>query len=57
MDATVKVGDVLQGFGLSNAGRYFTVLSVGKSGRARLQRHIDGKTFWTFLRYYRVVEG
>lgn len=53
----VKAGDVLQGYGLANAGRYITIVEVGKTaGRALVERHIDGKRFWTFLRYYRKGE-
>ena len=52
----VQVGTVLQGFGLNNAGRYYTVLTIGKTrGRVSLERHLDGKVFWTYLNSYGVI--
>ena len=48
--STVNVGNVLKGFGLNNAGRYYSVIAVGKSGRVRVQRHVDNKEYWVFLR-------
>lgn len=57
--STVVAGSVLQGFGLSNAGRFATVVEVSKStrGRALIERHLDGKRLWTFLRYWRKAEA
>ena len=50
------VGSVLSGVGLSNAGRSYTVLAVGSTrGRVRLEEHLTGRTFWTFISSYRVV--
>ena len=52
-----KVGSVLKGFGLSNAGRSCTVLTIGNTkGRVRLEEHLTGRKFWTFDRYYRVTQ-
>ena len=48
-----RPGDVLVGFGLANAGRYATVIQV-KGKRIRIQRHLDGKDFWTFPTYWRL---
>lgn len=53
----IVVGATLQGFGLSNAGRFYTVQAIGGSGRVRLVEHLTGRDFWTFTRYYRVAEG
>ena len=51
-----QVGSTLQGFGLSNAGRYYTVIAIGRSaGRVHLEEHLTGRKFWTFMRYYRVI--
>jgi hypothetical protein len=46
----LEVGATLQGFGLNNAGRYYTVLGIGKGGRIRVQRHIDSKDYWVFFK-------
>ena len=54
----LAVGQVLQGFGLHNAGRYYTVEKIGRTGRVKLHRHLDGRRFWqTNMTHYRVVEG
>jgi hypothetical protein len=49
---TVEVGNVLKGFGLNNAGRYYSVLAISPktAGRIRVQRHIDGKDYWVFFK-------
>ena len=51
------IGSVVVGTGLSNAGRAHTVRMVSPTTRHRfeLERHLDGRRFWTFDRYYRVV--
>lgn len=50
----VTVGDVLKGFGLHNAGRYYTVRALSRTtGRVQLEEHLTGRVFWTFCRYYR----
>ena len=46
---SIEKGVTLQGYGLNNAGRYYTVLDIGQSGRVRVKRHIDGKEYWVFL--------
>lgn len=49
-------GGTVVGFGLTNAGRYCTILKLGRSGRALLREHLTGREFWTFVaRAYRVV--
>jgi hypothetical protein len=51
------IGSVWQGYGIHNAGRYITVIAIGKTnGKVKVERHIDGKRFWTFLGWYRRVE-
>jgi hypothetical protein len=51
----MEVGEVVKGFGLHNAGRYYTVLAVSSAtrGRVRLQEHLTGREFWTFDKWYR----
>ena len=52
-----KIGSVLKGIGLSNAGRSYTVLSIGNTaGRVHLEEHFTNRKFWTFDRYYRVID-
>jgi len=52
-----SVGSVMQGFGLHNAGRYYTVRALGKtSGRIYLEEHRTQRHFWTFDRWYRVSQ-
>ncbi len=51
-----SVGDTLQGFGLTNAGRFATVKAIGKGGRIQIERHLDGKVFWTFPTYWRLAD-
>ncbi len=52
----VEVGHVMVGYGLTNAGRYVTVLKVGATrGRVLVRRHIDNKEYWTFTTYYRLA--
>jgi hypothetical protein len=46
----VEVGATLQGFGLNNAGRFYTVKQLGKGDRIRVERHIDGKDYWVFFK-------
>ena len=54
MGVPVKVGDVLQGYGLSNAGRWATIKAIGKTARRVLIcRHLDNKEYWTFTTYWR----
>lgn len=52
-------GEVLQGFGLHNAGRFYTVVGTRPHARRpyKLERHLDGKCFWTDARFTREVEG
>lgn len=54
----VSEGTVVQGFGLRNAGRYYTVLRVSETTRGRilLEEHLTRKKTWTFLTYYRAVQ-
>lgn len=54
LGADIKVGSVLIATGLQNAGRYYTVQTVGRGGRVRLIEHLTGRDFWTFARHYRV---
>lgn len=52
------VGSVVKGFGLHNAGHHYTVLAIGRTaGRVRLEEHLTGRTFWTFDKWYRVVDA
>ena len=51
-----KVGSVLKGFGLNNAGRIYTVLALGTRRRVKIQAHLTGRTFWTFDHFYRVLD-
>jgi len=46
----IEKGSTLQGYGLNNAGLYYTILDIGQSGRVRVKRHIDGKEYWVFLK-------
>jgi hypothetical protein len=49
----VKVGQVIRGFGLHNAGHHYTVLQVGRTrGRVYLEEHLTGRKFWTFTYWY-----
>ena len=53
-------GNVLVGFGLANAGRYYTVEGVSSSTsyRVQLREHLTERLFWTFAGmergYYRL---
>jgi hypothetical protein len=51
------VGDIVQGFGLHNAGRYYTVKAIGTRNAARVElvRHLDGHRFWAFASSYRFI--
>lgn len=49
----IVVGSVLVGIGLDNAGRAYTVRKLGPQ-RVQVERHADGKVFWTHPLNYRV---
>lgn len=49
----IAVGSVLVGIGLDNAGRAYTVRKLGPQ-RVQVERHADGKVFWTHPLNYRV---
>lgn len=50
------VGSVWKGYGLHNAGLHVTIVAIGKTnGKVKAERHLDGKRFWTFLAWYRLV--
>jgi hypothetical protein len=52
----ISAGATVQGFGLANAGRYATVVEVGRTrGRLLLELHLTGKRQWMWARYWRVV--
>ena len=52
-----SVGDVIQGYGLNNAGRFYTVKDLGRSsGRIYIEEHLTGREFWTSDIYYRLAE-
>jgi len=54
---TFSVGEVVQGFGLSNAGRFATVKAVGKTaGRVQLELHLTGRVFWTWTKFWRLAD-
>ena len=54
----VRVGSVLQGFGLHNAGRYYTVKEIEQGGRMMLEEHRTARTvFQAKIDYYCVVEN
>lgn len=56
--AEVQRGDVLQGYGLQNAGRFATIELVGRTARrVFLRRHLDNKAYWTFTTYWRKAEN
>lgn len=50
----IVAGAVVQGFGLHNAGRHYTVRAI-KGQRIQLEPHLGGKAFWTKPDWYRVV--
>jgi hypothetical protein len=52
-----SVGDVVQGFGLHNAGRFATVKKLSNTrGRALLEMHLDGRQVWVWLKFWRLAE-
>ena len=52
-----QVGSVLQGTGLTNAGRHYTIKHIGRiAGRVCLVEHLTERTFWTYIRHYRLMD-
>lgn len=58
MATLFSVGDVLQGYGLHNAGRFYTVVHIpasGKEGRITVEEHITGRKFKTWCAWMRLA--